>query len=353
MAKDRLIEELDDAVEAIMAKSDALTQELDPRIAEVLRIAAGLRDLPSPVFKARLISELLSKSQSAPSHGKPLRTSADIEARLKEMAKGPAMIAHDVKAALADLPEMTMRFLASMNRHTIGVTRSSADSHWERHPVGDELLHILEGEVEVVTLTGDGPVHSIASAGSVFICPKGLWHRLLRRKPASILFATPGEGTELSSAEDPRRDGKAHGPAKRVRRSSGRRDVIAHDLSAALAGVPELNITSETTGEEAQASFRQLTSFDECAVGVMRFSGLTPWERHPGGDELLHVLEGEVDVTLLTDGGPVHRTVSEGSVFVCPRGLWHRQLPRPKVSMLFATPTKTTEVSFAEDPRLG
>jgi len=337
-----------------MAKSDVSAQELDPRIVEVLRVAAGLRDLPNPQFKARLIAELLSGTQSAPSHGKPLRTLADIEERLMEMAEGPAMIAHDVKAALEDLPGMTMRFLASMNRHTIGVTRSSADSHWERHPAADELLHILEGEVEVVTLTDDGPVHSIAGAGSVFICPKGLWHRLLPRKPAAILFATPGEGTEISNAEDPRRDG--HGPAKRksrVRRSPGPRAMIAHDLNAALAGVPELNITSETTGEEAQASFCQLTTLDECAVGVVRFSGLTPWERHPGGDELLHVLDGEVEVTLLTETGPVHRSLKAGSVFICPRGLWHRQLPRPKVSMLFATPTKTTEVSFAEDPRLG
>ncbi len=74
-------------------------------------------------------------------------------------------------------------------------------------------------------------------------------------------------------------------------------------------------------------------------------------ERHPDGDELLHPLEGEVDITLLTDSGQTHVTVRAGSVFVCPRGLWHRQLPRPAVTMFFGTPTENGEVSWAEDPR--
>ncbi len=84
---------------------------------------------------------------------------------------------------------------------------------------------------------------------------------------------------------------------------------------------------------------------------MIRFSGQTPWERHPDGDELLHVLEGEIDITVLTDGGRVEKTVPAGSVFVVPRGLWHRQLPQPTVMLLCATPTQTTEVSFADDPR--
>ncbi len=33
-----------------------------------------------------------------------------------------------------------------------------------------------------------------------------------------------------------------------------------------------------------------LTPFNECTLGVVRFTQPTPWERHPGGDELLHVL---------------------------------------------------------------
>lgn len=125
----------------------------------------------------------------------------------------------------------------------------------------------------------------------------------------------------------------------------------AHDIHAALSDLPELAITPSTTEEDAAAAMRMLTPFNQCTLGVVRFSGQTPWERHPDGDELLHVLEGEVDVTVLTNGGPVHATVCAGSIFVVPRGQWHRQLARLAAALLFATPTETTENSWAEDPR--
>jgi quercetin dioxygenase-like cupin family protein len=127
--------------------------------------------------------------------------------------------------------------------------------------------------------------------------------------------------------------------------------IKAHDVRAALDDLPELAITSRTTEEDAAVAMRTLTPFNQCTLGAVRFSGQTPWERHPDGDELLHVLEGEVEVTILTDGGPVHATVRAGSVFIVPRGLWHRQLARLAVALLFATPTETTESSWAEDPR--
>ena len=80
------------------------------------------------------------------------------------------------------------------------------------------------------------------------------------------------------------------------------------------------------------------------------YSGLTPWERHPDGDELLHTLEGEVEVTLLRDGGPTKTRVRAGSMFVVPRGLWHRQIARAAVMQWGATPGRT-EHSTAKDPR--
>jgi mannose-6-phosphate isomerase-like protein (cupin superfamily) len=125
-----------------------------------------------------------------------------------------------------------------------------------------------------------------------------------------------------------------------------------HDLRAAWKAVPQLLVSPTTTPEDALASMRELGSLNECTLGVIRFSGETPWERHPGGDELLHVLEGEVDLTVLTDSGPVDATIGQGSIFVVPRGLWHRQRPRPSVTLLFATPVEGGEHSWAEDPRV-
>src|SRR5262249_32106051 len=104
---------------------------------------------------------------------------------------------------------------------------------------------------------------------------------------------------------------------------AGETPLGAHDLRAALDALPD-------------KAARRLTTMNECAVGVTRFSTQTgPWERHPDSDELLHVLEGEIEVTTLTDRGPVHTGVPAGSLFVCHRGLWHRPRPLSPGSMLF------------------
>src|SRR5438876_11366916 len=169
-------EELDEAVDLMMADPHAPLPRMNPRLAALLRLAAELRDLPREAFKARLRAELLSVARGrgepaapAPSAGRPLVTEEDIRARLEELAGEPGMVAHDLRAALGDLPEMTMRFLAALDRGTLGATRFSEPSHWERDPAGDELLHVLEGEAAVVTLTDGGPVRSTAGAGPVVL----------------------------------------------------------------------------------------------------------------------------------------------------------------------------------------
>lgn len=121
-----------------------------------------------------------------------------------------------------------------------------------------------------------------------------------------------------------------------------------HPLSAALADLPELRITDATTEEDAMGAVRSLAEWNGCTVGLVRFSGETPWERH-GEDELLHVLEGEVEITILRPDARVVGTARAGSVVVVPRGCWHRQHARATATLLFVT--GTTDVSTAADPR--
>jgi len=125
--------------------------------------------------------------------------------------------------------------------------------------------------------------------------------------------------------------------------------MIAHDLRGALAGVATGTVA---TAEEDAAAFPRLASFNAGAVYVGRFSGETPWERHPDADELLHVLDGATDITLLTADGARRVSVAAGSVFVVPRGLWHRQHAPAGVTLLAATPDHS-EISSADDPRGG
>lgn len=125
------------------------------------------------------------------------------------------------------------------------------------------------------------------------------------------------------------------------------------DVTAALRALTELRVTRDTTDAEAMAAIHPLGMLNQCLLGVTAFSGETPWERHPEGDELLFVCEGAVLVTVLTADGPYRETLRAGSLFVVPRGLWHRQLAQPRVALIFATAIEGGESSWAEDPRVA
>jgi mannose-6-phosphate isomerase-like protein (cupin superfamily) len=126
-----------------------------------------------------------------------------------------------------------------------------------------------------------------------------------------------------------------------------------HDLQALLPNLPELHITPSTTFEQAMAAHRMFGMFNQCQLGVIRYSGLVPWECHPKGDELLYVLDGTIALTVFTDGEPLQTTLSTGSLFIVPKGLWHRPIPESIATLLFATPTEGNAHSFSADPRLN
>jgi mannose-6-phosphate isomerase-like protein (cupin superfamily) len=99
--------------------------------------------------------------------------------------------------------------LMPFNECTIGVAREWPP-HWERHPTGDELLHVLEGEVEVELLQKSGRRRrTTVRAGSFFVVPRGLWHRPIQRRPVVMLYVTPGEGTEATFEDEPPRPRRA------------------------------------------------------------------------------------------------------------------------------------------------
>ena len=119
------------------------------------------------------------------------------------------------------------------------------------------------------------------------------------------------------------------------------------DPKAVAGELPLLELSTATTEAEAMAAMRVLDHFEGLMVGVTHFSGLTPWERH-GQDEFLYVLDGAVEVTLWHEAGPETDMGSAGAVFIVPKGVWHRQLPKPAVKLMFIT--GDTEVSYEETP---
>lgn len=111
----------------------------------------------------------------------------------------------------------------------------------------------------------------------------------------------------------------------------------------------------KTAMESLEMEFRDLGAFDDGGAGVFWSTegGPSPWEMHPDCDELLHVIEGEIDIEVLPkEGGSGSiATVPAGCFLIVPRGCWHRQYIRQRSSEFYVTPGKTLH-STSEDPRV-
>ncbi len=127
--------------------------------------------------------------------------------------------------------------------------------------------------------------------------------------------------------------------------------VKAVHIETELARLPVLRgRTPDTPLEEEDEAFATLAEIGEGGVFAGSFEGDSPWERHPKGDELVHILAGETRLTLLTDEGPQVLVMTAGMLTVVPQGCWHRFHAPGGVTVLTVTP-QPTDHSTAEDPR--
>ncbi|WP_373089302.1 cupin domain-containing protein [Sneathiella sp.] len=125
----------------------------------------------------------------------------------------------------------------------------------------------------------------------------------------------------------------------------------AIDVEAVLGTLTPLRGRGpETVEADEGEAFATLASFDKGAVFVGSFDGESPWERHRGGDELVHILKGETSLTILTDNGEHLLSLKAGMLTVVPKACWHRFSSPCGVTVLTVTP-QPTEHSTADDPR--
>ncbi len=112
------------------------------------------------------------------------------------------------------------------------------------------------------------------------------------------------------------------------------------------------NIVDELAKVPA-GEFVDLMTFNSHQLGASDITGVSPgWEMHPDTDELFYVLEGQFEITLLTqDGGSELHVANAGETMVVPTGLWHKPAAPEGAKFIYLTPGKTLH-SDAEDPRL-
>ncbi len=108
---------------------------------------------------------------------------------------------------------------------------------------------------------------------------------------------------------------------------------------------PDDSATTVRIDRRFWATIDKLTDLDDG-----RLMGVTPqitdwphWERHCGGDEVLVMLSGEMDIVLETEKGERRTKLKAGQAFVVPRGVWHRGRARKPGLLLFVTPGAGTE----------
>ncbi|MHB1139157.1 MAG: cupin domain-containing protein [Microthrixaceae bacterium] len=75
----------------------------------------------------------------------------------------------------------------------------AGSSEWERHPVDDELVMVLEGST-TIHLLDDGDEHSTElGPDDLVVVPRGVWHRFETPVGVKLLSVTP-QPTEHSAA---------------------------------------------------------------------------------------------------------------------------------------------------------
>lgn len=92
--------------------------------------------------------------------------------------------------------ELDRRFEGFRGRLLVSCYRFDSDwESWEMHPAGDEIVCLLSGRA-AFEFEGRGVVAELAEPGSFVIVPRGTWHTAHTTVPTTLLFITPGEGTQ-------------------------------------------------------------------------------------------------------------------------------------------------------------
>lgn len=82
--------------------------------------------------------------------------------------------------------------LAPFDGGVTWISKWVGESPWERHSKGDEFIHVLKGEVEIIVMTTTGKYSVHVAEGGVFVVPKNHWHRQVAVSQVTVLGATPG-----------------------------------------------------------------------------------------------------------------------------------------------------------------
>ena len=129
--------------------------------------------------------------------------------------------------------------------------------------------------------------------------------------------------------------------------------VTPIDLKSAFA---KLTMFEHRTPTSAPAEFEgasgRVAPYRDGAIFTAKFSGNSPWERHPNGDEIVQIAEGATILHIMAEDGPQSFALKAGMVAIVPQNTWHRFEAPDGVSLMTATPQPTEHLTVdVADPR--
>ena len=126
-------------------------------------------------------------------------------------------------------------------------------------------------------------------------------------------------------------------------------DIISiEEKLASLTFLP--NRTPESTSDDLSGCFAELATYRDGFIFIGHYAGNSQWERHPSGDEIVMVLDGETTLFVLKDGIETPYVLSTGQFLVVKQNLWHRFETPTEVKILTVTPQpEEHSLDFPED----
>jgi quercetin dioxygenase-like cupin family protein len=128
--------------------------------------------------------------------------------------------------------------------------------------------------------------------------------------------------------------------------------AVVVDLNAKLAGLTQFARTPTSPADDRRKGLAEVAPYRDGAIFTSKFSGTGGWERHPNGDEIVHIIEGATLLRLLPEEGPQTLDLGAGAMVIVPKGVWHRFESATGVTLMSITPLPTDHPPVdVEDPR--
>jgi mannose-6-phosphate isomerase-like protein (cupin superfamily) len=129
--------------------------------------------------------------------------------------------------------------------------------------------------------------------------------------------------------------------------------VAVIDLGAEFEKLTMLQGRTPTSSEDERAgAFARIAPYRDGALFTAKFSGLSAWERHPNGDEIVYIVDGLTTLHLITAEGRQSVPLRAGMMLIVPQNAWHQFEAPEGVCVMTATPQPTEHLRVdVEDPR--